>query len=781
MHVMQGLILHYLRGLSPYFLKNTFTQRCLSVTTLVVFILLNSKSGRMKAVGWLLDVYVSWKNAVLWFKLESEEVIRLIDHYTPDFYVEPKEKVQPEELSSILLNHPNILHVTLDNKYTSVNMKVKSTVLHVYIDYTKNFRRVLRDIEKLGLIKAYYNIDILHVQRYLFKRGVAPTSKVQIEYDEGDRLQCMCIIDDELEIKPHPLTKLVFDVEIYSKNLTPEVEKDPISKILVYNENLALERAFEGEERSVLSNFSDYIKMEDPDFLISLKVEAVLRYILERAKIRGLTIQLGREEANTDRLERLAPHSHKGRVHVDLNIFLGIGIAGIVERSRFTLAPPRLSAKWPAGRTIDSRQCYEALKKDILLSKTRSFFKHVTTAKDTIFRDRGGLILSPKAGLHENVAELDYESMYPHIIIRHNISYETVTPYFINKTRRGFLGELTEKILDRRLHFKHLRRKHPKGSREWFWCEQRQLALKGILVCIYGCSGCFANRFNNVSAYEKINKIARETLVQTMNVAMREGFEVIYADSDSIFVKKEDADREDYMKLAKSIKEEIGLPISLEHHYKFLCLLTQKVNPELEATRRYFGKLMSGELYYRGIELRRHDCPSFLKNFQKRLLEILFDAECVENLKKDQFKKAQDYVVEIYEEIMNGKIDPEKLVISKVLRKPVDEYQSMFPHVVAAIQMMQKGKKLKPGEIIDFLYVNAAHKNPFRRVVPAAILNNSHCYYDKEKYSEMVLDVAETVLSLFGFNGEQNCFRPKSKNYLEELHCEREDRKFDLN
>jgi DNA polymerase elongation subunit (family B) len=179
--------------------------------------------------------------------------------------------------------------------------------------------------------------------------------------------------------------------------------------------------------------------------------------------------------------------------------------------------------------------------------------------------------------------------------------------------------------------------------------------------------------------------------------------------------------------------------------------------------------------------LRRHDCPSFLKNFQKRLLEILFDAECVENLKKDQFKKAQDYVVEIYEEIMNGKIDPEKLVISKVLRKPVDEYQSMFPHVVAAIQMMQKGKKLKPGEIIDFLYVNAAHKNPFRRVVPAAILNNSHCYYDKEKYSEMVLDVAETVLSLFGFNGEQNCFRPKSKNYLEELYYEREDRKFDLN
>ena len=50
------------------------------------------------------------------------------------------------------------------------------------------------------------------------------------------------------------------------------------------------------------------------------------------------------------------------------------------------------------------------------------------TAKELIFRDRGGLILSPKIGLHENVGVLDFESMFPHIIVKYNVSYETVSP-----------------------------------------------------------------------------------------------------------------------------------------------------------------------------------------------------------------------------------------------------------------------------------------------------------------------------------------------------------------
>ena len=98
----------------------------------------------------------------------------------------------------------------------------------------------------------------------------------------------------------------------------------------------------------------------------------------------------------------------------------------------------------------------------------------------------------------------------------------------------------------------------------------------------------------------------------------------------------------------------------------------------------------------------------------------------------------------------------------------------MFPHVIAAIQMIHKGKKMKTGENIDFLYVNAAHRNPFRRVIPASVLNNGHHYYDREKYLEMVLDVAETVLGVFGFNRKHLGFKPHSKDFLKEIYWERE-------
>jgi DNA polymerase elongation subunit (family B) len=166
---------------------------------------------------------------------------------------------------------------------------------------------------------------------------------------------------------------------------------------------------------------------------------------------------------------------------------------------------------------------------------------------------------------------------------------------------------------------------------------------------------------------------------------MKAGFEVIYADSDSIFVKREHAQAQDYENLAVTISKEVGLPIVLDQYYKFLVLLAQEADPSLEATRRYYGKLTTGRLHYKGIELRRHDCPTFVKRFQKKILEILLDAETAENIEKTQFKKACDYVVQTCDRVLAGEIEPEDLVVSKILRKPISEYNSVFPHVAAAI------------------------------------------------------------------------------------------------
>jgi DNA polymerase elongation subunit (family B) len=718
--------------------------------------------------GWILDVYIEGIKAVLWIRTEKGDVFRLTERYKPVLYVKPEHPSQIEHLTHLLCTHSNITHAEHKKKYVSFDMD-KSDVICIYIDSVLYYKKVLNDIKNINELEEFYNVDLLHVQKYLYQKGVAPLCKARIISTTDCELKSIEIVEDELENSPPPFTKLIFDIKVKSSCLSPDLNIDPITEIVVYNKNLNLNESFKGEEKNILRKFQEYIKINNPDFLVAIDIEETLTYILERARILDLNLQLGREEVDIFRLKRLLPHSHKGRVHVDMHEYQTMGIAGIVERCRFTYAPPCLSTKWQAGRIIDSRQCYEALKKDILIPRSHGFYQFVRTVKDTIFSDRGGLIMSPKVKLYENVATLDFESMYPNIIKKHNVSYETVTPNKIRSDDKGFLPILVEQCLKRRLHFKHLRKTYSKNSQERLWCEQRQTALKGILVVIYGYSGCFANRFSNVTCYEEINRLARETLIQAMNISFNEGFEVIYADSDSLFVRKKGACKDDFAILAGKISDETGLPMVLERHFKFLVLLTQKSYPNLEATRRYYGKLSDGELYYRGIELRRHDSPRFLKQFEENLMKILLDAKSTEQIWQIQCRKAFNYVVETCDLIRSGKVDINDLVISKFLRKHVYSYHSLVPHVVAAIQMAQKGKKLRRGEKIDFIYINAKNKNPFRRAVSTDISKNYQKYYDREKYMELVLDTAETILSIFGFDRKKLDIRARPKDFLKKI------------
>ena len=731
-----------------------------------------------KLSGWLLDAYIQAHKAVLWIKTADGGAVRLTDPYNPDFYVKLKDNVDHGEAATLVGQHPNILEAHIDWKYPSVAETRKAKVLHITVDSSRSFKGVLADLERLGYIREWFNVDILHIQRYMFRKGFAPTQKLEVEFDADGVLRKAVILNDELEVPPPPFTPLIFRLEVESERPDPDPERDPITSIMILGEDLSVKEAFQGEEGQVLERFQEEVLRCDPDLLIAPDcMELTLPYLLERFRRRGLNPQLGRETATPPEGWRLS-QPLPGRVALELDSYLEDGVAGLVEKSRFAMVPMGLASRWAPGRLIDSRQCYEALGRDILIPKLRSPPLYGTTAKNLVFMDRGGLILSPITGLHENVAILDFESMFPNILIKYNISYETVTPQGIDQSRRGFLGEFTNRFLERRLFFKRLRKSFAKDSPEWSWCEQRQSALKQILVCIYGFSGCDVNRYGNIYTYAKINEVSRELLVRAMNICRRLGYRVLYADCDSVFVQKNGASREEYEELAAQIQGELGLPIALDQHFKFLVLLRQEADPDIEATRRYFGRLTSGELFYRGVELRRHDYPPLLKEFEMRLMSILFEAESLEEVMEHQYMKAKEYVVRMLEEVASGKIPPENLIITKMLRRPVDSYRVLLPHVSAAIQMIQSGRRLKAGrpphgsQPINFLYVDAEHPNPLRRVMPAEMINGAHHHYDREKYQEMLLDVAETVLGWKGFTREKLGFKAKPKSFVEEIREE---------
>jgi DNA polymerase elongation subunit (family B) len=407
------------------------------------------------------------------------------------------------------------------------------------------------------------------------------------------------------------------------------------------------------------------------------------------------------------------------------------------------------------------------LKRDHVVPENIGYYEYLRSMEELIKRDRGGSIFSPKVGLvHENVAELDFESEYPNLIIKDGLSYETVTSRGVVPNEDALLPFVTQQILERRLYFKKLRREFQEESDEWFWCEHRQLALKNILVCLYGTSGCCWNRFGNVLCFEEINKRSRETLFKTKKIVQNLGFEIIYADTDSCFVKKKGSTKEDYNELSLSISDKLGIPIALDHHYRYLTLLPIESDPtgNMEAQKRYFGILTNDEILARGIEIRRHDTPPFVKKFQRNLIRILFE---VEEVYTKGYRKALNYVIEVLDEIMKCSVSVEELIVSKILRKPLSDYSSKFPHVAAAIQLSQCGQEIRRGENIQFVYINADHSNPLRRVVPYAVYDGDD--YDRIKYRDLILDAAETVLRTFGFTRQQFGTRLKKSSFTWEI------------
>jgi DNA polymerase elongation subunit (family B) len=184
-----------------------------------------------------------------------------------------------------------------------------------------------------------------------------------------------------------------------------------------------------------------------------------------------------------------------------------------------------------------------------------------------------------------------------------------------------------------------------------------------------------------------------------------------------------------------------------------------------------------------GIEIRRHDTPRFIKEFQTELLSTLFGCEDVNEIINKGYENALLLVTEAIDKIMlaGENITQEDLVISKLLGRDIVKYRSLFPHVSAAIQLSNEDRHPSKGDTIKYIYTNSQHKNPLCRVVPVDPNDERKTVnpeYDKEKYKEMILDAAETVLGYFGFDrtvyGNGKNVGARKWRWLQELGQERE-------
>ena len=164
---------------------------------------------------------------------------------------------------------------------------------------------------------------------------------------------------------------------------------------------------------------------------------------------------------------------------------------------------------------------------------------------------------------------MDFNDEHANIITWYNISYENESN---NSTT--LLPSIVRELVERRVYLKQSLKTQQTDSNLYSSCEVRLDVLKQILVCLYGTSGSIWNRYSNVHVFEAINRRARQILLKTKDIVQEAGFDLIYADTDAVFLKKKHATREDFEEIKNTIAKETGLDITLEFHYKFLDCYT---------------------------------------------------------------------------------------------------------------------------------------------------------------------------------------------------------------
>jgi DNA polymerase elongation subunit (family B) len=177
--------------------------------------------------------------------------------------------------------------------------------------------------------------------------------------------------------------------------------------------------------------------------------------------------------------------------------------------------------------------------------------------------------------------------------------------------------------------------------------------------------------YKNVLVFEEINRLSREALIKTKDIVQKLGYELIYADTDSVFIKTNTGTKtiDKYSQVVAALHREIGLPISIEQDFKFLILLPLEASEKIEALKQYYGITHEGELVVRGIESRRHDTPKLIKQFQIELLYTLFNCKDTEEVVNKGYENALLLVTKAIDKIMIGgdDITQDDLVISLIL------------------------------------------------------------------------------------------------------------------
>jgi DNA polymerase elongation subunit (family B) len=731
--------------------------------------------------GWILDLYPSaYGEMTVWLITEKGERVKLIDEFRPKIYVSGNI-ADLSKLAEKLSHSKSVVKWTYVEKYADFMSDKKSKVLEVTVIDCRVRLLLARRILRLGGYDRYrlYNADVPDVQMYLYEKDIFPLAHVGVAF-QGKRLAYWLMDSVEsIDYKLPPLRQLTLEVQIANKKPIPSL-KDAIQSITLESEcNQTVIN--EGDEKQKILSMVEALWKENPDIILTDGGDSFLfPYLIHRASVNNLLgrLVLGRENVplkaerkhgttffSYGRVYFKAPTQRlHGRIHIDTrNTFIhsSSGLQGLIEVARTCRVPLHRAARASIGTIMSSLQLYQAIKDDILVPWKKSEPESYKSGWELLIADRGGFIFEPKLGLHDNVVEVDFASMFPTLMATRNISGETVLcrccpnstlrvpelGYNVCRKREGIVPKTLWLILKKRALYKQLRDNAENAESKGIF-DLRQGALKWILVTCFGYLGYRNSRFGKVDAHIAVCAFARDALLKTVRIAEERGFEVIHGIVDSLWLKKENAEPKDYAELCGAVSRETGLSLNVEGVYRWIVFLPSKTHAGVPVLNRYYGVFDSGKIKVRGIEARRSDTPKFINDAQMDMIQALAKAhnsqEFIERI-PEALKILKNYAKRLIE----GRVPATELLIAKRLSKHPSSYTHGVLNSIAAKQLIREGVEISAGQTIQYLITRYKGKSTLGRVQPAQLLGKN-IRYDSQKYLELLFSSAANILDPFG-------------------------------
>ncbi len=731
--------------------------------------------------GWLLDITESddGRSVALWVKeRRSGRVRRTAVEYRPPFLVGGRRS-DLLDLSRALSGRGEVHAVALGSGRLSLYDRRRGPLLAVTPEHHRARRALAREVDRLGGFERFtlYDVDLGVPQLYHLAHGLYPFAPVEGSAPALRALEPAATID----YVPPPLRVARLEVHLAGERRGRIPPPDgTLASVRVGEVTL------EGPEEDLLRALVAELARSDPDLLLTDGGDGFdLPWLYRRADACGLSPEafyLGRERApfapsrparsfaSYGRvLYRAASFPLPGRFHIDREnsfLFDDAAIPGLVDAARLSRLSLQTVVRQSPGTCFTAMEMAEALGEGVHVPWKKNRPEGFRHGDHLVRADRGGVIFLPPVGAHDRIDEFDFASLYPHLMVRKNLSAETLdcrccpdspvrTPGlgYRSCTRRvGLIPRTLAPLLARRLAYKKRLRTPGLAGEERSRLERRVKMLKWILVTAFGYQGYRNARFGRIECHEAINAYARELLVTLAHEAERSGYAVVHGIVDSLWLRPlEPGGAVDPEGFAQRMSERFDLPLGYEGRYRWIVFLPA-VTHGLGVPNRYYGLYEGGAFKLRGIGGRRHDTPGVLRRFEAELLTLFRRARGAEELRA-LLPRALARADLFAERLGAGGWPIDELLIAHRLGQAPEAYVTFTDAIAAFRQLAEAGAVRGAGENVRYAILDRRSRS-FRDRVRAAELVRGDERYDAGAYLELLAREAETLLAPFGVDRE---------------------------